>query len=94
MLLEYNLPKPLAYFWSKGGENMWGNKSVQVGSSINEWGIFYREVTQLVWAAIDRHLSEHNLSLLRVNPINVHDTKKYYYVWIASQTNVYDYQEW
>lgn len=84
ILLVFQLPKPLAQFWWKGGDDSWGEEGQRVGGMVIEWGHFYRELMPLVWQAQGRHENENGLDFERVNGLGQHDPKEYYYVWKVS----------
>jgi hypothetical protein len=78
-LVNFNLPKPLARFWYKGGQ---GSKSIPVKEGEIEWGELYRWSMPVIWSAVDRAIMQ-GLYLFRLNKFGQHDYKKYYYLWEA-----------
>lgn len=76
-LVNFQLPKPLARFWYKGGD---GTKSIPVKEGEIEWGYFYRMAMPVVYSAVDRAQMS-GLFLNRLNQFGQHDPKKYYYLW-------------
>ncbi len=84
LLLSLQLPKPLAQFWQKGGAESWGDMSIPLKGQVVEWGHFYRELMPTVWQTRGFYEEEKGLVFDRVNQINEHDPKKYYYVWEVS----------
>lgn len=81
MLVICNLPKPLSYYWWKGGDNSWGDLGKEVGPSVIEWGYFYRQLMPVIWSHVGKQEMENGLSIERINPTNRHDPKSYYYIW-------------
>lgn len=82
-LLTFQLPKPLAKFWWKGG-NAWDGSAEIIDDTSIEWGHFYRELMPVVWSHQGCSENHKNLTFRRVNQINQHDTDKYYYIWEIS----------
>jgi hypothetical protein len=76
-LVNFQLPKPLARFWYKGGE---GTKSIPVKEGEIEWGHFYRIAMPVIYSGVDRAQMS-GLFLNRLNQFGQHDPKKYYYLW-------------
>jgi len=85
LLLVFNLPKPLAHFWWKGGADSWGDLAEDIHDTAIEWGHFYRELMPVVWETQGRHENENGLDFYRVNGTGEHDPKKYYYIWEISE---------
>ncbi|MFH1621050.1 MAG: hypothetical protein ABIB04_03120 [Patescibacteria group bacterium] len=85
LLLVFQLPKPLAHFWWKGGADSWGDAAVDVKDQAIEWGHFYRELMPVVWEMQGYYENETGLDFYRINDIGVHDPKKYYYIWEISE---------
>ncbi|HWQ40601.1 MAG TPA: hypothetical protein VN456_01025, partial [Desulfosporosinus sp.] len=81
-LVNFQLPKPLAKFWYKGGN---GSKSQPVKDGEIEWGHFYRMAMPMIYNGVDR-VSMQGLYLNRLNQFGQHDPKKYYYLWEAINT--------
>ncbi|MFH1289525.1 MAG: hypothetical protein ABIH88_02285, partial [Patescibacteria group bacterium] len=79
-LLLFQLPKPLAQFWSKAGNSLWGEDSKDIDSVIG-WGHFYRKLMPAVWKKQGFFENEKNLSFRKINDIGQHDPKEYYYLW-------------
>lgn len=78
-LVNFQLPRPLAKFWYKGGD---GKLSQPVKEGEIEWGHFYRTCMPVIYSGVDRaHMS--GLYLNRLNQFGQHDPKKYYYLWEA-----------
>jgi len=80
-VLIFQLPKPMAQFWWKGGAESWSSFGVEVDGMVIEWGYFYREIMPIVWGLQGYYENEVELQFLRVNEIGQHDPKNYYYVW-------------
>lgn len=78
-LVNFQLPKPLAKFWYKGGN---GSKSVPVKDGEIEWGHFYRMCMPIIYNGVDRSQMS-GLYLNRLNSFGQHDPKQYYYLWEA-----------
>lgn len=78
-MVNFQLPKPLARFWYKGGS---GSKSVPVKDGEIEWGHFYRMCMPMIYSGVDR-AGMQGLYLNRINQFGQHDPKKYYYLWEA-----------
>jgi len=76
-LVNFQLPRPLAKFWYKGGN---GSKSVPVKEGEIEWGHFYRMCMPVIYSGVDRSQMS-GLYLNRLNQFGQHDPKKYYYLW-------------
>lgn len=76
----FNLPKPLAEYWWKGGLQ-WGAKGEDMGGMVFEWGNFYRECLPVVWEEQGYEQGEGDLFFERLNRNSQHDPSKYYYVW-------------
>lgn len=76
-LVNFQLPKPLARFWYKGGS---GTKSIPVKEGEIEWGHFYRMCMPVIYNGADRAQMS-GLYLNRLNQFGQHDPKKYYYLW-------------
>lgn len=76
-LVNFQLPKPLARFWYKGGS---GTKSIPVKEGEIEWGHFYRMAMPVVYSWVNRAQMS-GLFLDRLNQFGQHDPKKYYYLW-------------
>ena len=85
ILLVFQLPKPLAQFWWKGGSDSWGDLAEDMQDTVIEWGHFYRELMPVVWETQGRHENENGLTFSRLNAVGEHDPKKYYYVWEISE---------
>lgn len=83
-LVNFQLPKPLAKFWYKGGN---GNKSQPVKDGEIEWGHFYRMAMPMIYNGVDR-AGMQGLYLSRLNQFGQHDPKKYYYLWEAINTTL------
>ena len=81
----FQLPKPVAQFWQKGGTDSWGTMGQEVGPKIVEWGHFYRKLMEVVWEKVGYYESERGFNFERVNGIGDHDVKSYYYVWKISR---------
>lgn len=84
LLLVFQLPKPLAHFWWKGGTDSWGDLAEDVGGTVIEWGHFYRKLMPVIWEAQGRHENENGLLFYRLNDFGEHDPTQYYYVWKIS----------
>jgi len=76
-LVNFQLPKPMARFWYKGGG---GTKSIPVKEGEIEWGHFYRMCMPIIYSGVDRAQMS-GLYLNRLNQFGQHDPKKYYYLW-------------
>ena len=85
LLLVFQLPKPLARFWWKGGADSWGKSAEDIKDTAIEWGHFYRELMYVVWETQGFHENESGLRFQRVNSVGEHDPKKYYYIWEMSE---------
>lgn len=85
-LVNFQLPKPLARFWYKGGS---GSRSVPVKDGEIEWGHFYRLAMPVIYSGIDKAQMS-GLHLNRLNQFGQHDPKKYYYLWEAMNTALED----
>ena len=85
LLLSFQLPKPLAQFWRKGGANSWGYGSKDMEDRVIEWGHFYRELMGEVWHMQGYYENEKGLDFYRLNDVGEHDPKKFYYVWEMSK---------
>jgi len=85
-LVNFQLPKPLARFWYKGGS---GSKSIPVKDGEIEWGHFYRMAMPVIYSGIDKSQMS-GLYLNRLNQFGQHDPKKYYYLWEAINTALED----
>jgi len=81
-LVNFQLPKPLAKFWYKGGN---GSKSQPVKDGEIEWGHFYRMAMPMIYNGVNR-AGMQGLYLNRLNQFGQHDPKKYYYLWEAINT--------
>ncbi|TSC55943.1 MAG: Uncharacterized protein G01um101418_514 [Parcubacteria group bacterium Gr01-1014_18] len=84
LLLNFQLPRPLSFFWWKGGANSWGDHAVDMQDQVVEWGHFYRELMPIVWETQGYYEQEKGLSFDRVNAVGEHDPAKYYYLWKIS----------
>jgi hypothetical protein len=78
-LVNFQLPRPLAKFWYKGGD---GSKSQPVKEGEIEWGHFYRMCMPVIYSGVDK-AQVSGLYLNRINQFGQHDPKKYYYLWEA-----------
>jgi len=78
-LVNFQLPRPLAKFWYKGGD---GKLSQPVKEGEIEWGYFYRMCMPVIYSGVDRAQMS-GLYLNRINQFGQHDPKKYYYLWEA-----------
>jgi len=85
LLLVFQLPKPLAQFWWKGGADSWGSMAEDTQDQVIEWGHFYRELMAVVWEEQGRSENEAGLNFKRINSIGEHNPKKYYYIWKISE---------
>ncbi len=85
LLLVFQLPKPLAKFWWKGGADSWGGESIDIEDRAIEWGHFYRELLPIIWETQGRYEDEKGLDFYRINEIGEHDPEKYYYIWKMSE---------
>ncbi len=83
-LVVFNLPKPLATYWWKGGASE-DNKGKDVGASVIEWGHFYRELIPIIWEQIGFYECEGSLDFERINDVHVHKPQDFYYIWEVSQ---------
>lgn len=83
-LVIFQLPKPLAQYWWKGGVGIWGSKSKNVGDAV-EWGEFYRKLMPSVWKTREYFSEKEGLDFRTVNDTGQHDPKKYYYIWEVSK---------
>ncbi len=81
LLLVFQLPKPLAQFWWKGGAYSWGDNSVDIQDTAIEWGHFYRELMPVVWENQGYYENEIGLNFYRINDIGQHSPNNYYYIW-------------
>lgn len=86
-LINFQLPKPLARLWYKGGS---GSKSIPVKEGEIEWGHFYRMCMPAIYNGVDRSQMS-GLYLNRLNSFGQHDPKKYYYLWEAMNTALEDH---
>lgn len=82
----FNLPKPLAAYWFKGGADSWGKGAMNIHKKGNknliEWGHFYRELMPICWGEVDDFNTEQKrFHLERLNDIGEHDPKLFYYIW-------------
>jgi|SRR3989344_247041 len=84
ILLVFQLPKPLAQYWWKGGTDSWGNAAEDIEGMAIEWGHFYRELMPVIWEMQGLYENEHGLDFQRINKIGEHNPKKFYYVWEMS----------
>lgn len=84
--VNFQLPKPLARFWYKGGG---GSKSIPVKEGEIEWGHFYRMAMPAIYSGVDK-AGMQNLYLNRLNQFGQHDPKEYYYLWEAINTALED----
>jgi len=81
VLVIFNLPKPLDYWWHKGGNDIWGQPNSNATNQMAvEYGKMYRLVMPTVWQQRDQ-IDQYRLECNRVNPINYHQYGKFYYVW-------------
>lgn len=85
-LVNFQLPKPLARFWYKGGS---GSKSQPVKEGEIEWGHFYRMAMPVIYSGVDR-AGMSGLYLNRLNGFGQHDPKKYYYLYEAINASLED----
>ncbi len=88
LLLIFQLPKPLAHFWRKGGADSWGSGAEDIQGAAIEWGYFYRELMRIVWETQGRNENENQLAFTRVNGIKNHDARRYYYIWKISEWGI------
>lgn len=89
-LLIFNLPPPLARFWYRGGEKIWGKRGVPIFPDRVELGAFYRQVLPVIWDQVEREEYAGDLELYRLNDAQDHDPRNYYYVWeVVRQKNDY-----
>lgn len=84
-LMVFNLPKPIARFWYRGGAELWGTGGQEIPEENVEWGRFYREVMPAVWNEVGYEESEGKLDFSRVNGVGEHDPQRYYYIWEVSR---------
>ena len=84
LLILFQLPKPLSFFWWKGGADSWGSLAEDIKGSSTEWGHFYRELMLVVWEMQGYYENEKGLCFNRLNEIGEHDPLKFYYVWEIS----------
>ena len=94
LLLVFQLPKPLAHFWWKGGADSWGSLSEDVQGTVIEWGHFYRELMPIVWQEQGRYENEEGLRFYRINDIGEHNPEKFYYIWEVSEWKNEERNEW
>lgn len=78
-LVNFQLPRPLAKFWYKGGD---GKLSQPVKEGEIEWGHFYRMCMPVIYSGVDRAQMS-GLYLNRINQFGQHDPQRYYYLWEA-----------
>lgn len=89
--VSFQLPKPLAEFWWKGGINEYNDKVKDIGQTSIEWRHFYTTLMHIVWKVQGFYENERNLIFNRINNNAQHDPKQYYYVWtISSGENLDD----
>ena len=81
MILVFQLPKPIARFWYRGGDDSWGNENNKVPPNDIEWGKLYRDVLPSIWQIRDAEQAFGALDMFRVNYVNEHDHNDYYYLW-------------
>lgn len=81
LLVVFNLPKPIANWWYKGGEQEWGNVATPIGEDIVPWGLLYRRLMLPVWDNLDLSSNLYKLYIQRLNDIADHQKDKYYYIW-------------
>lgn len=100
-LVSFQLPKPLAQFWWKGGDMTRGKFTKKIDATVIEWRLFYEDLMPVIWTALDECESDQGLNFKRINGAGVHDPKKYYYIWKVSRRSVNDWsndashaQEW
>lgn len=79
-LVVFNLPKPLARWWWKGGLQ-WGEAGEDLKGMVAEYGDFYRDLLPIIWEAIDGAGWSGKLWFDRLNGVGEHDPGKFYYVW-------------
>jgi hypothetical protein len=84
IIIVFNLPKPLAQFWWKGGTESWGSAGADIEASGIEWGDFYRELMPTVWETQGLYANEKGLNFERINFVADHKPDKYYYIWQVS----------
>ncbi len=80
VLLIFNLPRPIARFWYKGGQDSWGEGAQKVDPNNIEWGHFYREIMDTVWEGVGVEEFK-GLAFQRINDLSDHKLQKYYYIW-------------
>lgn len=90
-LVTFNLPKPMAQYWWKGGVEEWDVGARDVRGMSIKWGYMYRRLIPIVWDLTDRPENS-EVYMERINPIGIHDPKKYYYIWEMSD-KPRDFQE-
>lgn len=76
LLLLFNLPKPLSFYWWKGDDISQGAEYPSV-----EWGYFYRALMPVIWEAVGKEESEGKCTFTRLNEAGHHDPEKFYYIW-------------
>lgn len=77
ILVVFNLPKPLDFFWRKGHE-------VPTPTVIG-WGNIYERTIPNVWDEWDEAGPRFGLEVNRLNQPGEHEPGNYYYVWAVSQ---------
>jgi hypothetical protein len=75
-VLVFQLPRPLAKFWNKGGKD-----DDEEYKDLVKRGKIYRSVSKLTNYLVEEYAKDDILHLGRVNPVAKHDSDKYYYVW-------------
>jgi hypothetical protein len=84
VMVIINLPKPMAQWWWKGGDESWGNLGQKVDNTVIEWGHFYRECMDSIWNNINELAEEKHVEMYRLNDVGQHNPSEYYYIWSIS----------
>ena len=91
IVVNFQLPKPLAHFWRKG-KGTWGSGGKDMAGKTIPWGIFYRHLVQkIIWKKKEEQNEEGHLELRKINENMQHDPEKYYYLFEVSHYELDEY---
>jgi hypothetical protein len=82
LLVNFQLPKPLAHYWDHvSNDPPSGIRVAEKAVKPIPWGDFYECLTGIPWKEIDDFEQRTGLEVCRINPVGCHDPDLYYYLW-------------
>lgn len=88
VLVNFQLPKPLAYYWWKDKEKavLETDKTLYKATPTTiEWGAFYEKLMPVVHDLLESNYLDDKVYFRRVNALGHHDPEKFYYLWVLTK---------